>query len=721
MCDINQTVAQLIILLLCFLFIKLKGGINLADHADVLYFKVIEDFPEDTSEDIVLFDLGEHEYYGLRYEYPSDKNNNNIFLVRFNDHHEYRDDGEYLQLSKGDIFKIYQENNSIFISLKGNEKEFYLSDNTNAENQQFSFFPPEQSTYLEKATKEEYKKFNKTYKNSSSSSKSDSESSNNVESIETSSEVTEETTNSETNSESVSETTAETLVSEPAPINNFLNPRSLIVIGIIVVFIITSVFLFFKFRKAKSSSKSKNKAVKAPANNGLYKYTIDNKTLQPIWDMLAYPITPHYNSKNEYEADQKNNFGALLLNTNSLDFRYSSQRNDKLIIQPLGNSYSSEKSVREAIQSLGKFILSYSSKEYRLIIGELNSSDNKSISITELRDYSRKDDTTIKDLVDIINKFLSEKNAILLSEQNPDDSPLQSMTEILKYIVERIYKPTQFSEATSDTLFLNHFISDFNEISDNGSVIQICKEKKIYKSIKLIIAISIETIIAKKNNAFFKDTSTQKKILRSLENPLLQLKNQIKEKVSELKQNNVKPDETASESSQISDNDANTVIVTPPEKTEESKKTEQVVVNQQPEPEIKQNDITPPKENIMDMYLNTSDFLASHSEIKYYSPSSNVTLFNSCDNYIITNAPYESFAVFVMLGNNLYLNPRKYKKAIIKKDDIETLKLNLIFNLTNSPVNTECAFKFIKPAKVSEVINDSKPSLLVVEKGEIQF
>ena len=138
----------------------------MADHADVLYFKVIEDFPEDTSEDIVLFDLGEHEYYGLRYEYPSDKNNNNIFLVRFNDHHEYRDDGEYLQLSKGDIFKIYQENNYIFISLKGNEKEFYLSDNTNAENQQFSFFPPEQSTYLEKATKEEYKKLKNTYTNS---------------------------------------------------------------------------------------------------------------------------------------------------------------------------------------------------------------------------------------------------------------------------------------------------------------------------------------------------------------------------------------------------------------------------------------------------------------------------------------------------------------------------------------------------------------------------
>lgn len=701
MCDFNHVVAQLINNLSpLFSLIKLEGGTTLADNANIVYLKVTKDFPENASEDIISFKSGEYEYYGLRYEYPYSKNNKNIFLVKLNVN-EYRDDGEYLQLSKGDVFEVRYENNSIFISLKGNEQEFCIP----SDSKKISFLQFQQSEYLEQSTEKEYKKFNKTYQNFSSSSKSSSESESDVENIETVSSSTDETNtesteNNELNSETFAETTTtEVSVSEQPPINNFFNVRSLITIGIIAVFIITTIFLLCKLKKAKLYKKKKKKF---HSNNiTSYRYTIDNKTSSNIKNMLAYPVTYYYNLKNEYEADLKNNSGALLFKTNGLDFRYSVQNQpDKLIVQPLNNSFSSEKNILDTIQNLGKFILSYS-KEYKLVICELNVS-LKSICIIELQDYSKKNDTTIKDLADIMNKFLSSKDNIPLTEQNPDNSPLQSMIEFLTYITEVAYKPIQYSETYNHVNFIKNFIDDFNKISTNKNILPICKDGEIYQNIKLTIAICIEVITIAKNKSFFNDILVQKEILFRLRETMSLLEKQLS-LTSISKQN------TTNETIPNTNNNHTSYTETTKE-----------VINQSSEPAVAQNDdITPPEEtvNIMDMYSNTSEFLASQSNKRYFSPSKDVTTFK-CEIYKIVNVRFDEYGDFLIMENDLYLNPLKYTNALIEKATIENLMLNIIFNIINPPINdTKVKFKFIKPAKVNIVDNE----LSVLEKGEIQF
>lgn len=119
--------------------------------------------------------------------------------------------------------------------------------------------------------------------------------------------------------------------------------------------------------------------------------------------------------------------------------------------------------------------------------------------------------------------------------------------------------------------------------------------------------------------------------------------------------------------------------------------------------------------SVGEMYVDAARYFSNKIPPDFCKPASDVTAYHITSPYkltIISNKSRPAIPEFILIGNNLFPNPYRFKNGIIKVDEINRIILDAVFDIDRRSTGT---IKHIKPAKVN--LDD----MIVVEKGCISF
>ena len=647
--------------------------------------------------------------YALKYDcYNGVKKN--VYLVKLNTDRnkiidEYSVTGEIINLSFGDVCRLYQGGDKVYLSINNADVRQFNLPNSNQlqQNRPFEFHALfVNNDFINAETESDCVSVidsDRFYAHQDKAHETGNEESTNVES-EYSSDSTDISSSTETEDEAdVTESSIAVTTDSKEHNNNSNSKTSGVIIGIILLLLIitaAAVFVYFKFLKDKIWAILPRKQ-EYPAvgridkiDNSQKKIRIKNESTLVANVALKYPVDRILT--NQDLADEKDEFGKRLSQIESIKFRYKINHRDYIFVE----CFKSGVNITNVLWNYSVFLLAFS-QDYELIVGILEKKD--CIVIKKIRDYACSSNVSASDLLILLSNHSNYQYCQF-------NSIFRQMIELLKETTSLLYNDSGANSSVINKLYV------YAEKLGLEKIEAVCKEAKVIdinQKIKVIISFLIELYMAKPQNANFRANAWN-----NLEMRICELMDQLSELIplpvtqatQQVNQATVSQpivSETVDDITSAINQLNSTHLVCSNSSTVPQRTCKDAV--QTPAPYHKEEDF-------MELYRNTEAFLSSKQEVQYFSPSNDSTVFNS-GSYTLEVASYNWAADFIAIGNKLFLNPNKYKKAYLDESQRKDLRLDLIFNI--SGFNGRGNFSSIEPAIVE--LN----SLKVVSTGKLRF
>lgn len=653
--------------------------------------------------------------YALKYDCYTGSEKN-AYLVKLNTDRnkiidEYSVTGEIIHLSLGDVCRLYQGGDKVYLSINNADIRQFNLPNSNQlqQDRPFEFHPffvnnnfinveTEPACVSIIDSERFYTHQNKTYEIGKEKSTNAE-----FENISYSTDLS-SSTKTENASDVMENSIAVTTDSKEYNKNSSSKTLGIISSIILLLLIIaTSFFLYLKFLKDKLWTIFPHKGEDSTISefdrfdNSQKKIRIKNESTLVANAALKYPIDRKLT--NQDLADEKDEFiGKKISQIECVKFRYKINHRDYVYVE----CFKSGVNIANVLSNYRAFLLAFS-QNYELIVGVLEKSD--CITIKRLYDYSLDGNISVDDLLTLLSSYSHYR-------YNSSNGIFRQMIELLKATTSLLYNDTGANNSAINKICL------YSEQLGIDTMEAACKKIEVIDinlKIKAIISILIELYMAKPQNADFRLNAWN-----SLENRILELLNLFKDLgvVSDAQSiQQVHPDIPSKPAANEADNEIYSAInqlnsspmvclnSQEPVNNATTSQTTCKAVMQTSERYQKKNDF-------MELYHNTDVFLSSEQDIHYFSPSNDSTVFNS-ESYTLEVASYNWAADFIAIGNKLFLNPNKYKNAYLDELQRKDLRLDVIFNI--SGFNGRGNFSSIEPAIVE--LN----TLKVVSTGKLRF
>ncbi|MDE6785224.1 MAG: hypothetical protein K2J26_07630, partial [Ruminococcus sp.] len=120
-------------------------------------------------------------------------------------------------------------------------------------------------------------------------------------------------------------------------------------------------------------------------------------------------------------------------------------------------------------------------------------------------------------------------------------------------------------------------------------------------------------------------------------------------------------------------------------------------------------------DDVIKMYMDVAGYFGNGTYPDFCKPTSDVTAFRITNPYrlnMVADKSRPTLPEFILIGNNLYPNPYKFRNGLIKGDEINRIILEEVYELNRTSTGT---ISQIIPAKVDLC------SMTITEKGKIIF